>query len=41
MTPRAAFSVTPLKGGRHQRPGTAGSATPWGQGLCARYTFCY
>ncbi len=30
MTPRAAFGVTPLGGGRHLRPGKASSAVPWG-----------
>ncbi len=26
MTPRVAFGATPLKGGRYQRPGKAGSS---------------
>lgn len=30
MTPRAAFGVTPLEGGRSQRPGKAGSAAAAG-----------
>ena len=41
MTPRAAFGVTPLKGGRHQQPGEAGSAMPLASDPCTASTFCY
>ncbi len=41
MTPRAACRVTPLKGGRHQQPGEAGSAVPLAVRFCAPCPFCY
>jgi hypothetical protein len=36
MTPRIAFGATPLEGGRHWRPGKAGSAVSWVLGHFAR-----